>query len=194
MRSKSIVRPLLGSLVLAIGLLVFFSLTESGDVATQTALSTYEMGTSGSALGGNAKGGSGVTFDDGGRPFGQLWLKVLYTLFSPFPWASGSFGFHVGKIDVFIILFFMHRAWKVSRDKDLRLVLLMVLTFAIPCTIVYATSMANVGLIARQRLVVIVAIAFLACFYKEEPAAALEGNALAPERLRLGAGLTKSRA
>jgi hypothetical protein len=54
--------------------------------------------------------------------------------------------------------------------------------------------MANVGLIARQRLVVVVALAFLASLYRPEMAKAAERI---KERRRvpsLGAGLTKSRA
>src|SRR6185503_11111871 len=110
----------------------------------------------------NARGGSGVIFDDGGSPFGALWLKLIYTMFSPFPWGSGSMGFHIGKIDVFIIYFFVLRVWAVIRTKELRLIVLMVMTFALPCTVMYATSLANVGLIVRQRLVVIAALTFLA--------------------------------
>ncbi|HMI85783.1 MAG TPA: hypothetical protein VK550_16920 [Polyangiaceae bacterium] len=194
MRSKSIVRPLFGSLALAILGLIAFALTDAGEQVTTTAMNTYEVGVSESALGGNAKGGSGVKFDDGGSPYGQLWLKVLYTLFAPFVWASGSFGFHVGKIDVLIICFFVLRAWSASRIKDLRLVFLMVMTFVVPCTVAYATSMANVGLIARQRLVVIVVFAFLASFYRPAPRRAPAETEVSRRRLRLVADLTRSRA
>jgi len=194
MRSKSIVRPLFGSLAIAMVGLIAFALTDTGQQLSSSAWDTYEGGTAEGTLAWNAKGGSGVTFDDGGSRYGQLWLKIIYTLFSPFPWASGSLGFHVGKIDVFIIIFFLIRAWSATRFKDLRVVYLMVLTFALPCTVAYATSMANVGLIARQRLVVIAAMAFLASFYRPVPRAALVEAEAARRRINLEAGLTRFRA
>ncbi|HMI89346.1 MAG TPA: hypothetical protein VK550_34960 [Polyangiaceae bacterium] len=194
MRSKSIVRPLFGSLALAMLALVAFALTDAGDQVTTSAVGTYEIGVSESALGIHARGGSGVTFDDGGSPYGQLWLKVIYTLFSPFLWASGSFGFQVGKLDVLIICFFVLRAWSASHTKDLRLVFLMVMTFVIPCTVAYATSMANIGLIARQRLVIVVALAFLASFYRPAPRKAPAETEASRRRLRLATDLTRSRA
>jgi hypothetical protein len=193
MRSKSIVRPLMGSLIMVIAGIVLFSLTDAGDQVTQRAWDIYEGGIAESTLAMNAKGGSGVTFNDGGNPYGQLWLKVLYTLFSPFPWASGSFGFHIGKIDSLLIAFFILRAWSAWRAKEVRLVFLMIMTFVVPCTIAYATSMANIGLIARQRLVVVVAVAFLASFY--EPATKTAASKAQPsrQRFRLGADLARSR-
>jgi hypothetical protein len=193
-RSKSIVRPLFGALGLAVLGLVIFALSDFGQEMTTNAWTTYEGGTDEAVRAWNAKGGSGVTFNDGGNRFGALWLKVLYTLFSPFPWASGSFGFHVGKLDVLIICFFVVRAWSSWAYRELRVVFLMALTFAVPCTIVYATSMANVGLIARQRLVVIVTLAFLGSFYRPAPRVAPVESEASRRRLKLEAGLTKSRA
>jgi hypothetical protein len=194
LRSKSVVRPVFGALALALAGLIFFALSDTGQEVTTNAWSTYEGGTDEAVRAWNAKGGSGVTFDDGGNRFGALGPKVLYTLFSPFPWASGSFGFHVGKIDVLIICFFMVRAWAAWAYKEVRVVFLMVMTFAVPVTVVYATSMANVGLIARQRLVVIVVLAFLGSFYRPVPRAAPVESEASRRRLKLAGGLTKSRA
>jgi hypothetical protein len=62
----------------------------------------------------------------------------------------------------------------------------------------YATSMANVGLIARQRLVIVVALAFVAALYRPEEQTVREGS---PEAIgppedgdRLQPALVKSRA
>jgi hypothetical protein len=156
---------------------------------SENAAATFQERTSASVREASATGGSGVTFDDGGSPFGKLWLKLIYTLFAPFPWASGSIAFHVCKIDVFIMAFFVVRAWAVLRTRELRLVGLMMLTFAVPCTVMYATSMANVGLIARQRLVIVAALAFLASLYRPAP----ERQAVA-EGARLPPALARSRA
>jgi hypothetical protein len=165
-RSKSVIRPLIGALLLVAAGLAILGLMKAGQEVSQTAVATFARGTDVSNRDANAGGGSGVTFDDGGSPYGQLWLKLLYTLLAPFPWSSGSIAFQVGKIDVLIIAFFLYRAWKVVRTQELRLVGLMIATFAVPCTVMYATSVANVGLIARQRLVIVVAVAFLASLYR----------------------------
>ncbi len=167
-RSRSLARPIFASLLMIAGGVAFLGLTHAGQEVSETATSTFARGTDAMYRTANAEGGSGVTFDDGGSPYGQLWLKLLYTLLAPFPWQSGSIAFHVGKIDVFIIAFFLVRAWKVARSKELKLVGVMIATFVVPCTVMYATSMANVGLIARQRLVIVAAVAFLASLYRPE--------------------------
>jgi hypothetical protein len=167
-RSKSIARPIFGSLALVAAGLMVLGLTHAAQDVSETASTTFMRGTDATFRSANAEGGSGVMFDDGGSPYGQLWLKLIYTVLAPFPWASGSIAFHVGKVDVLIIAFFMYRSWKVVRTSELRLVALMVATFVVPCTVMYATSMANVGLIARQRLVIVVALAFVAALYQPE--------------------------
>jgi hypothetical protein len=103
-------------------------------------------------------------FDDGGSPFGALGPKIAYTLFAPFPWSAGSIGFQLGKLDSVIWYFFIYRAIRAMRQINLQLVL-MLLTFLIPSTLSYAMSMSNVGLIVRQRLVIVVATAFLAMLW-----------------------------
>ena len=189
MRSKSVMRPLLASLVLVAAGLAVLGLTSAGQGASEVAAAGFERGTSLNIRSANATGGSGVTFDDGGSPYGQLWLKLIYTLFAPFPWSSGSIAFHIGKIDVLIIAFFLLRSWTVVRARDMKLIGLMVMTFAVPCTVMYATSLANIGLIARQRLVIVVAVAFLASLYRPE----LETEVARTRSLPQG-GLAKSRA
>lgn len=121
------------------------------------AQNTFERATNNNAILYNASGGSGVSFDDGGQAFGAIHLKVLYTLFSPFPWMLGSFGLQFGKLDTMVWYYMVWRASKVGRvlwRKD-RPLLLMFLSFLIPLTIAYATTMANVGLIFRQRFPIV---------------------------------------
>jgi hypothetical protein len=166
MRTKSIVRPIFAALAIVAAGLVLLAFTQVTEQISEKVAITYEIGTAEDTRIFNARGGSGVVFDDGGSPFGALWLKLLYTVFSPFPWGSGSVGFHIGKIDSLVIGFFLLRAYTAARDKEFSLVVLMVLTFLVPCTVMYATSMANVGLIVRQRLVVIAAMTFMACLYR----------------------------
>jgi hypothetical protein len=175
-RSKSVVRPVVASLVLVGVAMALLTLSDVTQRVSENAAVTFQERTSAGVRDASATGGSGVTFDDGGSPFGKLWLKLIYTLFAPFPWASGSFAFHVCKIDVFIMVFFVVRAWAVLRTRELRLVALMMLTFAVPCTVMYATSMANVGLIARQRLVIVAAFAFLASLYRPAPQSQTASN------------------
>ncbi|WP_424530780.1 hypothetical protein ACOZ38_13400 [Sphaerisporangium viridialbum] len=112
----------------------------------------------------NAIGGSGVTFDDGGNPWNQLGLKVVYTLLSPFPWADGSLTLQLGKLDALIWYFLLYSAvrgavWLWRHDRATACYLLL---FIVPSTIVYATTMANVGLIFRQRIPIVMVTSLLA--------------------------------
>ena len=50
-------------------------------------------------------------------------------------------------------------------------VVVMLLTFIVPCTVMYAMSVANVGLIMRQRLVIVAATAIFAAIYTPKKAA-----------------------
>jgi len=105
----------------------------------------------------NQIGGSGVSFDDGGQAFGAIHLKLLYTLFSPFPWQVGSFAMQMGKADTIFWYYMFWRLTKVSRQlwSTDRSLLLMFLVFLVPLTLAYATTMANIGLILRQRIPVV---------------------------------------
>jgi hypothetical protein len=136
------------------------------DAVTQRADETFSQATSSNSRTWNALGGSGVQFDDGGSAFGALHLKLLYTVFSPFPWQLGSFGFQVGKIDAFIWYFILYRAYLASRRlwREDRQLLFMFLVFLVPTTVAYATTMANIGLILRQRLPVVLLTSLLATF------------------------------
>jgi hypothetical protein len=105
----------------------------------------------------NVTYGSGVIFDDAGSPWRAFGPKVLYTLLSPFPWQEGSIGFHLSKIDVVVWYYFLWRVISAARRlwRDDRALVLMFLVFLVPTTLMYATSMSNIGLIFRQRLPIV---------------------------------------
>lgn len=163
-RTKSVARPLFTALGLAVAAVALAGFTDILQLTTETASNTFALGTSARALAANAGGGSGVVFDDGGSPYGALPAKLAYTLFAPFPWAGGSLGFQLGKLDVALWYFTLYRAGRAAWRADKRLVL-MFASFIVPCTLMYAMSMSNVGLIMRQRMVIVVATAVLAAIY-----------------------------
>lgn len=112
----------------------------------------------------NGDGGSGVSFADGGNAWNELGLKIVYTVFSPFPWSSGSLALQLGKIDMIVWYFILYAAIRGARilwHTDRR-ILLILLLFLVPSTIAYATTMANVGLIFRQRMPIIMVAGLLA--------------------------------
>lgn len=102
-------------------------------------------------------GASGVDFGGGDSAFGALHTKVLYTLFSPFPWQGGSIAMQMGKIDTAVWYYLFWRACLTSRRlwRQDRTQLLMFLAFLVPLTIAYATTMSNIGLILRQRMPIV---------------------------------------
>lgn len=155
-------------LLVALGLLVVvLGIAASTDIlqhATEQATQTFEQGTARNALQANAGGGSGVEFDDGGQAFGALGPKLAYTLLSPFPWAGGSLGFQIGKVDAFIWYYLLYRTYRSIRAAEgaQRTFILMLATFLIPCTVMYATSVSNVGLIVRQRMIIVLTTSVIA--------------------------------
>ena len=78
--------------------------------------------------------------------------------------GCGSVGFNIGKLDAFLWYYLMFRAWKAAKImwREDRTGLLMLMTFIVPTTFMYATSFANVGLSLRQRLIVVMVTAILA--------------------------------
>jgi hypothetical protein len=98
---KSMTRPILAALTLAAIAFALAAFTDVLQMASDRASQAFEAGTSDAVIKSNAQGGSGVEFDDGGKPYGALLSKMAYTLFAPFPWAGGSIGFQIGKLDVF---------------------------------------------------------------------------------------------
>jgi hypothetical protein len=164
LKSKSPIRRMLS----IVGAFSFVAVAMVGGVMRSSAVNrmvdTYEHSHESNVVLYNAQGGSGVTFDDGGNPFGAIGSKLLYTVASPFPWQGGSVGLHLGKIDVFIFYFLIYRAYLSSRKLFVtdRQTLVQFFSFLIPATVAYATTMANIGLILRQRMPIVFVTAILA--------------------------------
>ncbi|MGS2643740.1 hypothetical protein [Streptosporangium sp. LJ11] len=111
----------------------------------------------------NAQGGSGVLFEDGGSAWGALLPKLFYTVFSPFPWMEGSFVLQLAKIETLLWYYLLYCAVRGARllwRRDPRMLLILLL-FIVPGTIVYATTMSNVGLIFRQRIPIVMVVSLL---------------------------------
>ncbi|GAA4584379.1 hypothetical protein GCM10023194_24170 [Planotetraspora phitsanulokensis] len=109
-------------------------------------------------------GSSGVTFDDGGNAWGALAPKLLYTLLSPFPWTDGSLVLQLGKIETAIWYYLLWNAMIGARElwrRDRRLLLVLAL-FIVSGFIIYATTVANIGLIFRQRMPLMMITSLLA--------------------------------
>ncbi|MDH2424135.1 hypothetical protein [Sphaerisporangium sp. TRM90804] len=154
-------RALLLFAVIAFGLLQG-GLTESAPFETMRR--QLEYGQAESVLRSNAAGGSGVEFDDGGNAWDHLGTKLLYTVLSPFPWTDGSLLLQLGKIEALIWYFLLFGAVRGVRRlwaRDRRIVMFLLL-FIVPGTVVYATTMSNVGLIMRQRMPIVMVTSLLA--------------------------------
>ncbi|MEU6427949.1 hypothetical protein ABZ860_18835 [Microbispora sp. NPDC046973] len=155
----------LALVAVVLSLFVFFPETTQ-DVALGSLQEQLETGQSEAVRSANAQGGSGVVFDDGGNPWSALGPKLLYTLLSPFPWSGGSMVLQLGKIET--LLWYYLLFWAVRGARDLwrhdRRVFMILLLFVVPCTIVYATSMSNIGLIFRQRIPIVMAVSLLSAF------------------------------
>lgn len=156
-RSSGFIRRFVVPLTIAVGLGVVAASGKAVTEFSERMESVYDRATDANVEAWNAKGGSGVTFDDGGSPFGALGPKIAYTLLSPFPWMGGSFALQVGKVDVLIWYYLCYRAVISGKRlwRDDRGVLLIILAFVVPATFVYALTMANVGLIFRQRIPIV---------------------------------------
>jgi hypothetical protein len=166
-------RGVVAALILAVSVTSVVSYTSAAGNAAEDAATTWERGTSTEALQGNLEaGGSGVNFDDGGSRYGSLPIKMIYTLFSPFPWQSGSLGLQLGKLEVLVWYFLAYRAavaMKIMWRKN-RVNLAIFLSFILPTTVVYAVSFTNIGLNIRERLGIVMAAALLATVSWSVPA------------------------
>lgn len=133
----------------------------------ETMMNQLDTGQSNLLRQSNSQGGSGVSFADGGNPWNELVPKLAYTVFSPFPWSPGSLALQLGKIDVIVWYFLLYAAVRGARTlwHTDRKVLLILLLFLVPSTVVYATGMANVGLIFRQRMPIVMIASLLAAVF-----------------------------
>lgn len=159
---KNVRRQLMVALALSLGLAIIATQTGLFKEMGATADTAWNAGTSNRAIASGAVGGSGVTFDDGGSALGALHLKILYTLFAPFPWMGGSLALQLSKIEVMVWYYVIYRCgiaikrlWREDRS-----LLLSIMSFLLPATVMYSFVMANVGLIVRERLS-IVAIGYM---------------------------------
>lgn len=166
-RSKISMRTVMAILGLSV-----ITLASTGALIAQTEFvnetaETFEQATSRNVIEGNADGGSGVTFDDGGNPFAALPQKILYTLLSPFPWMSGSLGLQLGKIETALFYYFLWSSYMALRKTPAgkRGTLFLLLSFVLPTTLAYATTMANIGLIVRQRMPIVMVTCVMASLY-----------------------------
>ncbi|MGW5264149.1 hypothetical protein ACWEQG_24520 [Microbispora sp. NPDC004025] len=147
-----------------VSLFVFFP--ESTQFAAGSFQEQLDQGQSEAVRSENAAGGSGVVFDDGGNPWSAIVPKLVYTLLSPFPWMGGSLVLQLGKIETLVWYFLLFWAARGVRDlwRQDRRVFMVILLFVVPCTIAYATSMSNIGLIFRQRMPIVIAVSLLSAF------------------------------
>jgi hypothetical protein len=186
--SRSAVRPALFAFAFFAVMLVVFLKTDLADTVLERASKAYDNGTDANVLKTDADSASGVTFDDGGNLYGALIPKLLYTMFSPFPWQWGSFGFQIGKIDSGLVTYFIYRAYLTCRKRwnEDRATILPFLSFILPMTLMYALTMSNVGLIVRQRIPIVVCVMVLAAMsFKTETATE---TLKAPEPVKRGRG------
>lgn len=153
--SKNPTRQLIMTLAMIAGLIFVLSYTTVLREANDTASVAWESGTVGAAsiTEDGERGSSNVDFG-GGNPTAALPLKILYTLFAPFPWMGGSMALQIGKIEALIWYYMVYRAWLASKRlwRKNRGLLLMFLSFLVPTTIMYALVMVNVGLTLRERM------------------------------------------
>jgi hypothetical protein len=161
-RSNSLGRTVSVLTLEIVAALIFANMSNTLRDAAATAQDTFEFATTDSLMS-NTEGGSGVVFA-GDTPFASFGTKLVYTLFSPFPWQTGSIAFHVGKVDAAVLIYFLYRSVRAVTRAPF-VTVLTVLAFIVPCTIMYTTTMANIGLIVRQRLVIVAGLAVMAALY-----------------------------
>ncbi len=133
------------------------------NAAVETMQEQLELGQSEAVRLANAETGSGVVFDDGGNPWSAFAPKLVYTVLSPFPWMGGSVVLQLAKIETLVWYYLLFCAARGTRRlwvQDRR-VLMLLLLFIVPCTIVYATTMSNIGLIFRQRMPIVMIVSLL---------------------------------
>lgn len=139
---------------------------------------------------GNAIGGSSVTFDDGGDAWAALPGKLAYTVLAPFPWTPGSLALQLSKAEMLVwygLIGYAVRGGRRLWHRDRRLLVLL-LAFIVPSTVIYATTVANIGLIFRQRIPITMVVSLLSALawtrLPSGPGGPDHDPAKAPERLR----------
>ena len=164
LRSQSMFRTLFAGLVIVASVCVLYAYSSAPEEVVHHARTTFDGATSEASLTANAEhSGSGVTFESS-SPAGAFVPKLLYTLFSPFPWQSGSLGLQLGKIEALVWYYFLYRAMLAAKIlwREQRSDLLIFASFCVPMAVAYALSFSNIGLIVRQRLDIVLATMTLA--------------------------------
>jgi hypothetical protein len=163
LRSRSVLRTALALLVIVASVSALYAYSNAPEVMVSHARHTFVGATSQDVLNSNAEGGSGVTFE-ATTPVGAFVPKLVYTLFSPFPWQSGSMGLQIAKIEALVWYYFVYRAVRAGRIlwRERRSDLLMFASLVVPLTVAYAFSFSNIGLIVRQRMGIVMAVMLMA--------------------------------
>jgi hypothetical protein len=158
LNSRSILRTVLAALVVVASVSALYAYSSAPEIVVNHATRTFEHATSDDALNANAEAGSGVTFDPT-SPTGSFVPKLMYTLFSPFPWQSGSMGLQFAKVEAIVWYYFIYRAIQAARRlwHERRSDLLTFVSFVLPLAVAYAFSFSNIGLIVRQRMDIVLA-------------------------------------
>ncbi len=168
-------RLLFGAVLVCVTLILVGAYTNVLQSGSENAAVTFQRGTSSASFEMNSRGGSGVDVGVGGSPLASLGVKLAYALFSPFLWTGGSLGLQIAKIEALFWYFLIYRGVRAAKTLETHL-LIMLLTFLVPCALMYAMSVFNIGLIVRQRLVIVAGATLLASFYR--PAVRPRANAL----------------
>jgi hypothetical protein len=162
--SKRWLRPMISTVLVGVALWAFAGSQSSVDAASSVEQTfDFATGRKGDVGVGNAYGGSGVEL---GKGLGSIPIRVLYTLFSPFPWQAGTMGLHLGKVDTLIFTYLIYRGVRAARalGRVDRPTLLSLLAYILPTTFAYSLTFANMGLMLRQRIPVVVMVGLLAVF------------------------------
>lgn len=134
------------------------------DVVYQKILLALNEGYGSASLIENMGGNSGIDIDGGNPSLATLPMRILYTIFTPFPWQGGSLGFNLSKIEMlfwYFVLYWAYRGAVIFLKRDF-LMTCVLLVFIIGLTVAYAGSFANIGIIYRQRLIIFYVASILA--------------------------------
>ena len=142
--------------------------------AGEAANAAYDVARNPNGHAENARFGSGVELAGDDSLLGLSIVRVVYTLFSPFPWQTGSLALHLGKIDTFLWYYLLWRGTRSarelwSRDQALLLCFGLVLVLGL---LMYSVIMSNVGLILRERFPLLLIAALLGMCRAPEDVAA----------------------
>lgn len=158
---RSILRTITASLAVAGGSIAMFTFSPAVRDATNVVSMAFDTGATQIDF---TAPGSLVAFGDAADPFSQIGLKIVYTLFAPFPWQGGSIGFQIGKLESILGYYLIYRSCISMRRlwSEDRLRLFMFLVFLVPTTVMYAASIYNIGLIVRERMPIMLVFGLLA--------------------------------